>query len=542
MVLSACGGTPVAETPEGSTPVKGGTWRVNLVNAPGSLIPTRSSTVYSAQVAQAVWAPLLYSDQEGAFHPALLEEVPSLDNGGISADYKTWKLKFKEGLLWSDGEVLDAHDWDFSWRLNQNPDYGASATAGYQDIVDATVSADGLEITMTLERANATFITTLVDSLNGSPVPEHIYSKIEPADFATSPENHKPSVSSGPFIVESSEPGVSYQLVPNENFFLKDEVYLDRIIFEAGVQGSTILQNARAGTLTSTWNIDPLVVEEYRGLPNYEVVVPKSGGFEGMFFNLKHPALQDVNVRKAISMAIDRAAWTERVRKGLGVANCTVVPSTIPAGYDPEAPCPEYDIEGAKTLLDENGWEIVDGVREKDGVRLEFPLISNQLEWRRQSLLYIQSQLNQLNISTEVAPQEGAAFFDEILPKGDPEVYGIAEFGFILGFDPDPTAMAACSQVPTEENNLQGQNYSFYCNEELDALLEQQISEVDTTARQAIFKQIHEILLEDLPFIGLAETSNAGVVKNTGQNYSPAPMGSYESADIYKWWCTGGQC
>jgi peptide/nickel transport system substrate-binding protein len=164
------------------------------------------------------------------------------------------------------------------------------------------------------------------------------------------------------------------------------------------------------------------------------------------------------------------------------------------------------------------------------------------LEWRKQSLLFIQSQLNQLNIKTNINHPESAAFYGEVLPKGNPEEYGIAEFGFLLSFDPDQTGLTSCTQIPSEANNFAGQNYSFYCNEDLEPLLTEQLAEVDVTKRQAIFKKIFDILLEDLPFIGLAETSHPGVVKKTGRNYAVAPMGSYESVNLYKWWCVGGKC
>ena len=543
MLLTACGaqGTP---TQTGTTPVSGGTWIDDLPAAPSSLIPLRAASVYAVTMDQALYAPLIYSDEKGAFHAGLLTDIPSLSNGGISADYKTYKFTLRSGLKWSDGQPLDARDVDFTWKIDQNPKFSAQATAGFDQIEASEISADNLTITLHLKKPYAPFLAVWVDGGSG-PLPRHTYEPLDPASFATSPENHKPTVVSGPFMVQSSEAKKTYTLVKNPNYYRKAEglPYLDKVVFNTGVSSDTILQQVKAGSVTSSWNLNPLSVPDYQKISNYQVVNPLAGGFEGLFFNFKNDAVKDVVVRKAIMEAIDRQALWQRIKSGIGSVLCIDVPSTIPSGYEANPACPKYDVTDAKKLLDDAGWKVgSDGVRAKNGVRLEIPLITNTYDWREKSLEFIQSQLNQINVKTVIKQYESGDFFSTILPEGDPAKYGIAEFGFDLGFDPDDSAIAACNQIPTDANGLNGENYSFYCNSKLDPLFDQELATPDANQRNAIFKQIHSILLQDLPYVGLFDSAHPAVAKKTTHNYMPGPMGAEEAVTIATWWCDGGKC
>ncbi len=118
LVLSACGasGTPTGSTTS-SAPVKGGTFTDDLYEDVDSLIPNGVSETYAVLVDQAIWAPLFYGDSKGIVHPGLASEIPTQANGDVSADLKTWTIKLRPNLVWSDGQPLNADDVNFTWKL-----------------------------------------------------------------------------------------------------------------------------------------------------------------------------------------------------------------------------------------------------------------------------------------------------------------------------------------------------------------------------------------------------------------------------------------
>src|SRR5437868_12074251 len=123
LLLSACGAPMPGNPRGGSNPVKGGTWIDDLFEEPSSLIPNASSETFSDMMDQAIYAPLFAGDTNGQLTPGIATVIPTVANGGISADLKTWTFHLRPNLKWSDGQPLDARDVDFSWKLWTNPKF-----------------------------------------------------------------------------------------------------------------------------------------------------------------------------------------------------------------------------------------------------------------------------------------------------------------------------------------------------------------------------------------------------------------------------------
>src|SRR5579883_1636114 len=181
MILSACGApsTSNQQGNSGGTPVKGGTWVDDLYEEPDSLIPNASTETFAWIVDNTIWAPLFSGDATGAITPGLATQVPTLKNGGISQDLKTWKITLRSGLKWSDGQPLDARDVDFTWKLWTNPKFTAASTIGYNLITGTDISPDNLTITFHLKQAYAPFLALWTDGATGI-MPQHVFSSIAP--------------------------------------------------------------------------------------------------------------------------------------------------------------------------------------------------------------------------------------------------------------------------------------------------------------------------------------------------------------------------
>ncbi len=187
LILAACssGGSTPSSTPSAGTPVKGGTWIDDLYEEPDSLIPNASSETFSDMVDSTIYAPLFYGDSNGTLQPGLATVVPTVANGGVSADLTTWTFHLRSGLKWSDGQPLDARDVDFTWRLWTNPKFTPSSTVGINLITSATVSSDNLSITFHLKKGFEPFLAAWADGLD-APMPAHHFQGVAPDKIVTS--------------------------------------------------------------------------------------------------------------------------------------------------------------------------------------------------------------------------------------------------------------------------------------------------------------------------------------------------------------------
>lgn len=540
MLLSACG-APGPNTQQGSgTPVKGGVWQDDLYEEPDSLIPNGSVETFANIVDQTIWAPLFYGDASGKITPGLATAVPTLANGGVSADLKTWKFTLRSGLKWSDGQPLDARDVDFTWKLWMNPKFTPGSTTGYNLIESTDLSPDNLTITFHLKQGFVAFPTVWTDGLN-APMPQHVFEKIDADKVLTSSENLTPSVTSGPFKVSEVKQGSSYTVARNPNFFMPQYPYLDKIVFRIVDDQNTILKDLQAGTVNSSWFLDVTKTTAYQRLTNYKLSFnPIASNFEAIYFNFHNKILgNNVEVRKAIAMAIDHQALIDTARRGQAVAQCTDHGQAYVPGYQKDAPCPAFDPAGASKLLEDAGWKAgSDGIRVKNGQRLSFQYSTTANNyWRADDELIIKANLAAIGIEINISNYPASTFFGSFLTDGVAGKFDIGEFETSLTYDADDYSIASCSQIPPA-----GFNIMFYCNPKLDDLYKQEQSSGDPNVRQQVFNQIHEIYLTEFPFVVLYSPTDISMHKLNTHNYNPGPEGASETIGNWLWWCDGGNC
>jgi peptide/nickel transport system substrate-binding protein len=552
LVLSACGApTPGTPPPSGGTPVKGGTWIDDFYEEPNSLIPNVSVETYAVMLMQSIYTPLFVGDPNAVTHPALATVIPTIANGGVSADSKTWTFHLRPGLKWSDGQPLDARDVDFTWKLWTNPKFTPASTVGYNLITSADVSSDNLSITFHLKQAFSPFLSVWTDA-GTAPLPAHHFQSIAPDKVSTSPDNLNPSVTSGPFMMKESKPGDHYTVVRNPNYYQASQglPHLDSVVFRIVPSQDTILKDLQAGSVDSSWFLDVTKSIAYQRLSNYKLQgSTKASNFEAFYFNFHNKVLgQHPEVRQAMAMAIDHQALIDTARRGQASPLCTDHASGVVPGYQADAPCPKFDPAAANALLDQNGWVAspTDGVRTKAGMRLEFnySTTANNL-WRADDELILQSNFKAIGVKIDIQNYPASTYFGPFLNGGNASPptgavagrYDIGEFESSFTYDADDATVAACNQFPPK-----GFNIMFYCNPNLDKLYIQEESTADPAQRQAAFNQIHQIYLTDFPLVVLYSPVDISMHKLIVHNYSPGPEGASETVNIWDWWCEGGHC
>jgi len=533
------------------TVVRGGTWTDDFAQDPNSFIPNLALNGAAPLADQALYLPLFYGDSQGVVHAGAATEIPTVQNGGISADAKTWTFHLRPHLVWSDGQPYDARDVDYTWRLWANPKFGASSPLDPTLISRADVSADYLTITFHLTRAYAPFRSLWVDGVF-APLPAHHFNRMPPGAIPKSPDHRNPQVVSGPFMMAESKPGDHYTLVRNPRYYRASEglPYLDKVIFRS-VTPDGVLKDLQAGAIDSSEypNLNGPKSQEYLRLTNYTLVTsPTTANFEALYFNFHNQVLAShPEVRAAIAKAIDHQALIATVPQGIASRLCTDHGSAYHPGYDPSDYCPLFDPATANKLLEDSGWvKGPDGVRTRGGQHLEFEystLVSYPPPGRLDSQAIVQRNLQAIGIKLDIQNYDNINFVP-LLPKAKASPptgavanrYDIAEWSINLNYDPDDSSLLSCDQFPPK-----GGNFDYYCNHALDTLYQQEQATVDPGVRQLIFSQIHQIYLADFPFIVLYGTSNSGLARKGTHNYSPSPFEG-ETVNISEWWCDNGKC
>ena len=216
-----------------------------------------------------------------------------------------------------------------------------------------------------------------------------------------------------------------------------------------------------------------------------------------------HPFLTDINVRKALSMAIDRQTLTEVGYGAGGAPTCNIVPA--PALYASDnTGCLTQDIEGAKALLEAAGWVDTngDGIREKDGKNLSILYQSTVNPIRQDFQALIKDWWAEIGVETELKAIDPSVFFggDAGSPDTFQKFYADVEM-YANNFDgTDPEAYLTqykCDKAPSPENQWQGENMNRFCDPAYDAMIAELSGTRDEAKRAELAKKLNDMVTKD---------------------------------------------
>lgn len=515
--------------------------------APSIMNPYLSGGTKDLEASSIVIEPLGRYDETGALVPFLAEEIPTVENGGVSEDLTSITWKLKEGLVWSDGSPVTSADVKFTADYCMAPEGGCAQGAKF-DNVDTVEVVDDLTVTVTFKSAQPNPYGPFMGAQ--SPI-------IQAAQFADclgarAPEcteaNFSP-IGTGPFVVTDFRPNDVIQLEANENFRHEGKPAFATVNFKGGgdatAAGRAVMET---GEYDYAWNMQlaPDVLEDMaeggQGVP-----ISAFGTLvERLEMNLTnpspdlppetratvaepHPFLTDERVRRALSMAIDRELLVEVGYGQAGRPTCNLVPA--PALYASDnTDCLTQDLDGARALLEEAGWTDTDGdgIREKDGMELSLLYQTSTNAVRQDFQALIKDWWNQIGVETELRNLDASVFFggDPGSPDTFQKFYADVEM-YANNFDgTDPQNYLAayrCGNEPKPSSQWQGENINRFCSEEYDALLDELAQTGELERRGEIAKQLNDMLTKDsmtiVPLVdrgrvSAASTDLGGVVLN----------------------------
>jgi len=513
---------------------------VNIIywQAASIMNPYLSGGTKDINAASMVIEPLAHYDENGAMVPTLVDEIPTVGNGGVSADLTSITWKLSEGLLWSDGSAVTSADVVFT------AEYCMDETGGCQQLskfggVESVEAVDDLTVKITFDGPKPFPYGPFVGST--TPI-------LQAAQFAdcmgiaapTCTDQNFGPIGTGPFTVTEFRANDSITLAANTNYREAGKPAFATVNFKGGGDAAAAGRAAlETGEFDYAWNLQlaPEILADMEAKGVGTVLSSFGPLVERLMINLTdpsadlgderstvahpHPFMSDMAVRQALSMAIDRPLLVEIGYGQAGKVTCNVLPA--PAIYDSpnNAGCEVQDIAGANALLDEAGWEMgADGVRAKDGVRLSILYQTSTNAVRQDFQALIKQWWSEIGVETELKNISGGVFFggDQSSPDTFQKLFADLEM-YANNFDgTDPEAYMgnwACAEIPSPENAWLGGNMPRYCNADYDALVAEMGGTADIAERARLAIAMNDMLMQSYSIIPLVHRGNVSGIVNT---------------------------
>jgi peptide/nickel transport system substrate-binding protein len=524
--------TAPTEAPTEAAAAFEGTATITYVQEPNNLNPFYTTQWFSGITRDFYLKGLWSFDQQSNPVPEIAAEIPSLENGGVSEDGKTITIKLRDDVVWSDGEPVTAADFVFTYEMIVNESNTVEGRYPYDTFVESVEAPDDHTLVVNFTEPFAPWLTSIFNYV----LPQHVLQPVFDAEGTLDEAewNRAPTVGVGPFVFQEWESASHIIFTANPNWIRppKLEQIFIRIVDDAAQEAAILAGDSDIATFLD-WSQSETINNS--GVAQF--VTQPAGFDEGWYLNFNpetaHPAMLDVNVRKAIVLATDREKITQDLLGGLTEPPATFWDSTPPYGNPDLEPYP-YDPEEAMRLLDEAGWTDSDGdgIRDKviDGEKVDLRLryITTTRQLRMDVQAVVQQMWEAVGIEADLQNYDSTIFFAGYADDGPQALgeYDIAEYSNASSF-PDPdTSIWLCDQIVSAENP-DGSNQQGYCNPELDELFKQQAVTTNVEERVEIFHQIGQIMYDDVVWVGLWKDPDLWSVSNRLQGVTlsgPTPF------------------
>ncbi|WCR04159.1 peptide ABC transporter substrate-binding protein [Paracoccus saliphilus] len=511
-----------------------GELKLLLWQAPSTLNVYLSTGTKDMLASSLILEPLATFAPDGEIVPRLAAEIPTVENGGISEDLTSITWTIKEGVTWSDGTPLTAEDVKFTADYCMNDEGGCAQSAKFTGVKNVeAIDPQTVKITFDGPRPHP------YDAFVGAQAPVIQKAQFENctgAKAATCTDENFGPIGTGPFRAVDFKTNDVVTLEANPEYRDAELPAFANVTLKGGGDSTAAARAVlETGEYDYAWNIQlaPDVLEGMLAAGMGKLEVDFGATVEHLQLNLTdpspdlpegeratvdhpHPILSDLKVRQALSMAIDRQLLNEIGYGETGKATCNMVPAPeIFASDNPD--CLTQDIEGAKALLDEAGWTVGgDGVREKDGRKLKLLFQTSVNAVRQDFQALIKQWWSEIGVETELKTVDASVYFGGDPGSPDTIVKFYADVQMYTdvydGTDPGSyLAERACDQIPSPENQWQGENNVRYCNEEYEALIEEMSQTAGTEARAELARKMNLMITRDsmthLPLIARGRVS-----------------------------------
>lgn len=521
-VLAGCGGgtssTPApAET--GTTEATGEPAAVEQVlkygtdTWPAGFDPHTISAIAATLVFNQVYETLIDFNPDMTFKGVLAEswEIP---------DDVTYIFHIRQGVKFHNGREMTAEDVVYSFqRVLGQTEYGdigaLGSSASYYGGIASIEANDDYTVTITLSEPNAAFMANLTSSY-GAIVCKEV---VEANDGSLSAIDTM--CGTGPFMYKESVVDNYITLVKNPDYWEEGAPKLDGITFYLLADESARLAALRTGDI-NLCSLSALNLSEVEGDDSIKVLSYQSNNYTYLGFNLSSEKLQDVRVRQAMSMAVDRQAIIDYVYNGEATVSTFVPPAMGHWVWDAPSESPLYtqDIDAAKALMEEAGYS--------DSNRLTIKMAAGLLDSIRDTAVVLQQQLKEIYIDVEITNLESGEYVDVWGKMNTPEAGYDAMCGQ-NGSGTDPNRAVNFFFSTTGGANVWG-----YSNAEVDELCAQGVATTDETEREGYYIEAQKIIIDESPNLFFASPMEYLFASSSVEGFEPfaANAGNFRTTYI----------
>lgn len=505
ILASACGpGGGETTTTTGGEVQTGGTVRIGYAGAPDDLNPGLGVLAEDYIMYNLMYDSPLNIDLDGNFQPELATAWSASEDG------LTWTLTIRDDVVFHDGTPLTAEDVVYSLTL-------------YRDTADFPFLPTYMEPFTTIEAPNATTVTLTSEApvaafeyrLPGMFVlPRHIWEAVDPVTFT-----NDEMIGSGPFKLAEHAEGEFVRLEGNADYWA-GAPNVDEVIFQTVDNADARVQALINGELDAITEFPATAIPTLQDTANVEVVdgLEFGGRFADIFFNIVdpancpadvgvcsgHPALRDVQVRKALAHAVDKQQLIDTLLLGLGQPGLGVVPISLGTWFAEELVAEDYEfnLETAAQMLEDAGYVDSDG----DGIRecptaecgetgdltfrLNYPTDNDEHPRVSDTL---SGWWSEIGVAVQIQGLDTEALTAICCPGFD---FDVMLWSWTSDTDPEGLlSVMLCSEIDS------GYSETGYCNPTYDELYTQQGVETDPAVRRELIVEMQRMTLEDVPYI-----------------------------------------
>lgn len=454
------------------------------------------------------WSCLRYGVGETLFkYNENMEVEPWLATDYEFTDENTVKITLREGVQFSSGRAMDAQA-----VKECLDDLIAVHDRAPQDMKIESIEADGMVVTIHTTEPCPALINYLSDP----------YGAIIDMEYGVQGEGGSANVAgTGPYIATEVSP-TEITLVKNENYW-GGEVNVDHVIVRSFSDGSALTAALQTGDVQGTYGLQ---YDNYVLFENDAYTINSAASSRCFFgqFNMESEIMQDINVRKAIEMGIDKEGFCNVIMQGRGIVATGAFPSSFSYGNE-AVTAPGYDPEGAKLLLEESGWTDTDGdgYVDKDGQKLSVNWLTYPGRLEQPKLAeYAQATLKEIGIEVNV---NNTADHRTYAADGDFDIY-VSSLTTAPTGDPEYFFTSTVSSKAAK-------NYGKYDNTELDAIIEKLHGSFEKEERSELAIQAQQMILDDCSFFFVSHLNMGIVTKANVTGIAAHPCDYYEiTADL----------
>jgi peptide/nickel transport system substrate-binding protein len=517
LVIALSATTPVAAQK------RGGTLRLYHNDNPPSTSLLEESTIASVTPFSAIFNNLVVFDP-AKVHESIDTVVPDLaESWSWDATNTRLTFKLRQGVKWHDGKPFTAKDVQCTWRMligksevsefHRNP-----RKVWYGKLQDVTINGD-YEATFELSEPQPSLPVLLASA----------FSAVYPCHVPQATMRTRP-VGTGPFKLVEFNRGASIRLVRNPDYWKKDRPYLDEITFRMIDSRATRMLAFATGEFDITFPADisvSLMKDVKARAPNAICEMITTGTQSNLMVNRVNPPFDNPEIRKAMSLAIDRKAFNTILMDGLALMGGAMLPK--PAGewgMPPEmvssltgyGPDTDRNIAQARAIMQKLGYS--------DAKPLGIKIQTRNLPNYREAAVIVTDQLKKIYIAGELDILETPQWYARLARKD--YTIGLNITGVSVD-DPD-------GNIVENYSCKSERNYTQYCNAEVDQLLAAQSRELDKEKRRKIVWDIERLLVDDAARPNIISNVAVNCWQPYVRNYIPHDNSQYNSLRFEDVW------